>query len=65
MEGWLLDSIANGAFLFLHEMVISIRQERGWDEPDEMKEAGTDSLVKVALASDKANDEFCLGSCRI
>lgn len=58
MEGWLLDSIANGAFLFLHEMVISIRQERGWDEPDEMKEAGTDSLVKVALASDKANDEF-------
>lgn len=58
MEGWLHDSIANGAFQFLHEMVITIRQERGWDEPDETKEAGTDSLVTVALASDKANDEF-------
>ncbi|WVQ93947.1 hypothetical protein IAU59_001025 [Kwoniella sp. CBS 9459] len=58
MEQFLLEAVAGEAFQFTHELVLSIRRERGWEEVDEAREATMDSLVKVAIASDASNDTF-------
>ncbi|OCF43796.1 nuclear pore complex protein Nup205 [Kwoniella heveanensis CBS 569] len=58
MEQFLLEAVAGEAFQFTQEFVVSIRRERGWEEVDETKEANTDSLVKIAIASDVSNDAF-------
>ncbi|WVR03296.1 hypothetical protein IAU60_000287 [Kwoniella sp. DSM 27419] len=60
MEQFLFDAVSGEAFHFTHDLVLSIRRERGHEEPDEVREANTDALVKVAVASDPGNDTFLL-----
>ncbi|WWC66972.1 uncharacterized protein I206_100879 [Kwoniella pini CBS 10737] len=58
MEQFLLEAVNGESFQFVHGLVLSIRRERGSEEPDEVREANLDALVKVAIASDASNDSF-------
>ncbi|WWC85669.1 uncharacterized protein L201_000535 [Kwoniella dendrophila CBS 6074] len=58
MEQFLLEAVHGESFQFIHNMIFTIRQERGLEEPDETKEANLDSLFKIAIASDPSNDNF-------
>ncbi|WVQ79550.1 hypothetical protein IAT38_001649 [Cryptococcus sp. DSM 104549] len=59
MEQWLYDAVNGEAFQFLHDLVLGIRQDRGWEEPDQTRLAVlSNEFVKAATASDPVNDSF-------
>ncbi|WRT63517.1 uncharacterized protein IL334_000422 [Kwoniella shivajii] len=58
MEQFLVEAVNSESFQFTYELVLTIRRERGLEEPDEEKDANSDALVKVATASDSSNDIF-------
>ncbi|WVW81644.1 hypothetical protein I302_103639 [Kwoniella bestiolae CBS 10118] len=64
MELFLLEAVNGESFQFIYDLVLTIRRERGLEEPDEVKEANLDALVKVAISSDPSNDSFLFEQLR-
>ncbi|KAK6905036.1 hypothetical protein I203_105855 [Kwoniella mangroviensis CBS 8507] len=64
MELFLLEAVNGESFQFTYDLVLAIRRERGLEEPDQVKEANLDALVKVAIASDSSNDTFLFEQLR-
>ncbi|KAK4687817.1 hypothetical protein P7C73_g2307, partial [Tremellales sp. Uapishka_1] len=58
LENFTTEASTNGAFPFLHQMVVSARRAQGLEERDDREEAAEDTLVKLANKIDKANDGF-------
>nr|XP_018266519.1 nuclear pore complex protein Nup205 [Kwoniella dejecticola CBS 10117]OBR88677.1 nuclear pore complex protein Nup205 [Kwoniella dejecticola CBS 10117] len=64
MEQFLFEAVNGESFQFTHDLVLTIRRERGLEEPDDVKEANLDALVKVAISSDPSNDNFLFEQLR-